>query len=220
MFSTCNSACVDTVTIPLTTQCDTYQRSEVPVRLIVATCDTDFPVGDYDDLVHATAFAALVTSNNISATFELTDFTWADPTTTTKQYKSRRSPASTITTGRQLTAKDYNATDTDATGTAFPYFDRDFYRNVIQNKAVKIRGYVTEQGRIYLFLDQNGQFMSYDVNFFTGWDIEVDGKSVEFKNYVLNFVADPLITIVTPYLDLQLADPTDSLNLAWMYQAN
>ena len=62
--------------------------------------------------------------------------------------------------------------------------------------------------------------MSYDVHFFTGWDIEVDGKSVEFKNYVLNFVADPLITIVTPYLDLQLADPTDSLNLAWMYQAN
>lgn len=220
MFSTCNAACVNSVVIPLTTQCDTYQRSEVPVRLLVATCDTDFPVGVYDDLVHATAFAALVATGNISATFELADFTWSDPTTTTKQYKPRRSPASTITNGRQLTAKDFNATDTDPAGAAFPYFDRDFYRNVVQNKAVRIRGYVTEQGRIYLFLDANGRFMDYDQNYFTGWDIEVDGKSVEYKNYVLNFVADPLITIVTPYIDLALADPTDSLNLAWMYQAN
>lgn len=219
MLSTCNDACVDTVIIPLTTQCDTYQRSEVPVRLIIATCDTDFPVGDYDDLVHATAFAALTATNNISATFELADFAWADPTTTTKQYKPRRSPASTITTGRQLTARDYNATDTDPAGAAAPYFDRTFYRTVVQNKAVKVRGFITEQGRIYLFLDQNGQFMSYDVNFFTGWDIEIDGKSVEFKNYVLNFVADPMIGQILPYLDLSLADPTDTLNLAWMYQA-
>lgn len=220
MFSTCNSVCVDTLTLPLTTQCDTYQRSEVPVRLLIATCDTDFPVGDYDDNVHATAFAALITSGNISATFELADFAWGDPTTTTKQYKSRRSPVSTITTGRQLTAKDFNATDTDPTGTAYPYWDRNFYKNVVQNKAVRIRGWVTEQGRIYLFLDKNGNFMSYDQHYFTGDDIEIDGQNVEFKNYIMNFAADPRINIITPYLDLPLADPTDALGLSWLYSAN
>jgi hypothetical protein len=220
MFSTCNTACVDSLVLTPTTQCDVYQRSEVPVRFILATCDTDFPSGAYDDLVHATAFEALITAGNVTATFELADFVWADPTFTQKQYKAIRSPKSDITTGRTLTAKDYNATDVDNVNAAFPYFDRDFYKNVVQNKAVKIRGYVTDQGRIYLFLDQNGNFMSYSLQAFTGWDGEVEGQSVEFKNYVLTFVADPMISIVTPYLDLKLADPTDTLGIAWLYLAN
>lgn len=218
MFSTCNNACVDALTLTETTQCLTYQRSEVPVRLIVATCDTDFPSGNYDDNAHAVAFAALITAGDVTATFELADFAWADPTTTQKQYRPRRSPAASITTGRQLTAKDFNAVDVDNTGAASPYFDRDFYKNVIQNKAVKIRGYVTDAGKIYLFLDQNGNFMSYDVNFFTGWDNDIDGLSVEFKNYIINFVADPMINVTTPYLDIPLAGA--QATLGWLYQAN
>lgn len=218
MFSTCNDACVDSLVLAPTTQCETYQRSEVPVRLILATCDTDFPEGVYTDIAHATAFKALITSGNITATFELTDFQWADPTTTQKQYRSRRSPMSTITTGRQLTAKDFNAVDVDNLAAPSPYFDRDFYKNVVQNKAVKIRGYVTESGRIYLFLDNKGQFMSYDINFFTGWDNDIDGKSVEFKNYILNFVGDPMINVVAPYLDIIEAGAEP--DLGWLFEAN
>lgn len=220
MFSTCSTACVDALTLAATTQCKVYPRSEVPVRLIIATCDTAFPTGTYDDLVLATAFEALISAGKISASFELADFQWGDPTTTTKQYRPRNNPATTITTGRQLTAKDYNATDVDNAGAASAYFDRDFYKNVIQNKAVKIRGLVTESGRIYPFLDKNGNFMSYDQHYFTGWDNDVDGQSVEYKNFVITFAADPFISVVTPYLDLKLADPTDSLGIAWLYQSN
>lgn len=218
MFSTCNDACVDALVIEQTTQCDTYQRSEVPVRLIIATCNTDFPVGTYDDNAHATAFAALITAQNVSATFELADFKWSDPTSTQKQYRSRRSPATTITTGRTLTAKDYNATDTDPAGAAFPYFDRDFYKNVIQNKAVRIRGYVTESGKVYLFLNKNGEFMTYDVHYFTSWDEDVEGLLVECKNFNINFVGDPMITVVTPYLDIIAAGA--QATLGWLYEAN
>jgi hypothetical protein len=217
MLSTCNNACVDTLILPQTTQCATYQRSEVPVKLILALCNVDFPAGQYDDPTLASAVEALFTAGSASATFELADFQWADPTTTTKQYLSRRNPPNMITTGRQMTAKDFNAVDVDPANAAFPYFDRDFYRDVVQNKAVKIRGYVTDSGRIYLFLDKNGNFMAYNVNYFIGWDNEVEGQSVEFKNYIITFVADPLSQIVTPYLDIPLSGNT---NLGWLYQAN
>lgn len=220
MFSTCNTACVDSTTLTPTSQCDTYQRSEVPVRLILATCDTDFPSGSYDDNALAVSFEALVSAGSVSATFELADFVWADPTFTQKQYKAIRSPKSEIVTGRTLTAKDYNATDVDYLAAASPYFDRDFYKNKARNKGVKIRGYITDQGRIYLFLDQNGAFMSYSLQSFIGWDGEVEGQSVEFKNWMINFVADPLAQMVTPYLDLKLADPGNALDLGWMYLAN
>lgn len=190
------------------------------MRLLLATCDTDFPTGTYDDLAHATAFAALITSAAVSATFELTDFAWGDPTTTKKQYKSRRSPATTITTGRQLTAKDFNAVDENAAGTPTPFHDRLFYVNTVQNKSVKIRGYVTDAGKVYLFLNSAGEFMSYDINFWTGWDQDVDGQSVEFKNYMIDFTADPLATMTTPYLDIPAADPTNTLDIFWLYIAN
>lgn len=218
MFSTCNSACVDTQTLTPTSQCKTYQRNEVPVRLLLALCTTNFPTGNYDDNVLATAIETLITNGEISASFELADFVWGEPTTTTKQYRPRRSPNKTIITGRQLTAKDFNATDEDYSGTAFPYFDRDFYKNVVQNKAVKIRGYVTAQGRIYLFLDMNGNFMDYDITWFIGWDNDVENSSIEFKNYNINFAGDPISNITTPYLDIPAANAVSQLG--WLYQAN
>lgn len=220
MLPTCNSACVDTFTLTTTDQCDIYQRSEIPVRLIVATCNTTFPTGAYDDIALATAFESLVGIGSISATFELADFSWSDPTTTTKQYRSRRSPAKTITTGRTLTARDYTATDVNAAGSATPYQDRLFFVNTLQNAAVKYRGWITADGRIYLFLNSNGEFMSYDVNHWYGQDVEVEGQVVEFKNMNINFTGDPTATMTTPYLDLLEADPTDTLGLAWMYRAN
>jgi hypothetical protein len=218
MLSTCNSACVGALTLTLTTQCDTYQRSEVPVRLIIATCDTAFPSGTYDDTLHAAAFEALITAGQISATFELTDFNWGDPTTTKKNFLSKARPAKTITVGRQLTAKDYTATDVDAAGAASPYEDRLFYKNVVQNKGAKVRGYVTESGRVYLFLDEKNEFCGYDINFWIGYDQEVEGKSIEFKNYMIEFVGDPLKNITTPYLDIIGAGAQSTLG--WLYQAN
>lgn len=216
MLSTCNSACVDTLTLPLTTQCDISTRTEVPVRLLIATCDTAFPTGDYDDNLHAAAIYALVTAGNISATFELANFEWSDPTTTQKSFLSRVRPSTTITTGRTLTARDYTATDVLADGSATPYQDRLFYKNVIQNKACKVRGYVTDAGKIYLFLDSKGEFMGYDINYWIGFDNEVDGQSIEFKNYQINFIGDPLRQITTPYLDIKLAGA--ETELGWLYQ--
>jgi hypothetical protein len=216
MLSTCNAACAGALSLTLTTQCDIYQRSEVPIRLIGARCDTAMPVGDYDDTLHATAVASLFDSFLMTATFELAEFAWSDPTTTTKNYFSRKRPARTKTTGRSLTARDFAATDTDAAGTASPYEDRLFYKNIIQNPAFKFRGYVTEQGRIYLFLNEQGEFMDYDINFWTGWDNDVDGQSVEFKNYALNFIGDPLKYATTPYLDI-IASGAQS-DLGWLYQ--
>lgn len=218
MLSTCNSACVDTLTLELTDQCDIYQRSEIPVRLIIAKCNTAFPEGVYTDSVHATAFAALITSGDISATFELTEFQWGDPATVEKAFLPRRSPTTTITTSRQLTAKDYNATDKSSAGASVPYADRLFYKNVIQDKACKIRGYVTDAGKIYLFLNANGEFTPYSINFWVGFDPEVEGQLIEFKNYMIKFVGDPLSEVTTPYLDIIAAGAESTLG--WLYKAN
>lgn len=216
MLSTCNSTCVGALSLSPTAQCDLYQRSEIPVRLIGATCDTAFPTGDYTDAAHATAFAALITANQVTATFELSDFAWGDPTTTKKSYLPRHYPAKTIITGRTLTAKDYNATDLDNAGAASVYEDRSFYKNVIQNKAFKFRGYVTESGKVYLFLNAAGEFMAYDISYFIGFDAEVEGQMVEYKNYQLDFVGDPLRQITTPYLDIRAAGAESTLG--WLYQ--
>jgi hypothetical protein len=153
----------------------------------------------------------------ISATFELAEFNWADPTTTKKNFLSKARPSKTITTGRTLTAKDYSAVDVDNAGASSPYFDRVFYKDIIQNKACKIRGYVTEGGTIYLFLNEKGEFCSYDINYWIGYDNEVDGQCVEFKNYAIDFVGDPLRQITTPYLDIIEAGAQASLG--WLYQA-
>lgn len=216
MLSTCNSACVGALTLTATTQCDVYQRSEIPVRLIGATCDTAFPTGTYTDNAHATAFAALITAAVVTATFELSDFQWSDPTTTSKRYMSLARPAKTITTGRTLTAKDYTATDKDSADATSRYEDRSFYKDIIQNKGFKFRGYVTDSGMVYLFLDSKGEFMSYDVNYFIGYDSDVEGQLVEYKNYVINFTGDPLRQITTPYLDIKAAGAESTLG--WLYQ--
>lgn len=216
MLSTCNSVCVNSLVLTSTTQCDIYQRSEIPVRLIAATCDTAFPSGTYTDAAHATAFAALIAAGAVTATFELTDFQWSDPTTTQKRYASIARPTKTIITGRTLTAKDYTATDYDNAGAASAYEDRLFYKNQIQAKGCKFRGYVTDAGRIYLFLDSKGEFMAYDINHWIGFDAEVEGQLVEYKNYQLTFVGDPLRQITTPYLDIKAAGAESTLG--WLYQ--
>jgi hypothetical protein len=218
MLSTCNSVCLGGLTLTQTTQCDLYNRSEIPVRLLIATCDTAFPIGLYTDSAHAAAVAALISAGVVSATFELSDFQWADPQTTKKNFLSKRVPPKTIITGRQLTAKDYNATDKDVNDAASPYEDRLFYKNIIQNKACKVRGYITDNGKIYLFLDSNSEFMGYDISYWIGYDQEVEGKLIEFKNYMIDFVGDPLRQITTPYLDIIAAGAQSSLG--WLYQAN
>lgn len=216
MFSTCNSACVGSLTLTKSDQCNVYQRSEVPVRLIGALCNTDFPTGDYDDAALATAFAALITAGEVTATYELADVAWADPTTATKQYRGRCRPPKVINVSRQLTGKDFNATDVDSAGAAEPYADRLFFENIVKNPAFAIRGYVTCDGKVYLFLNPNGTFMSYNAHFFTGYDTEIDGQNVEFKNYSITFMGDP-VAYTTPYLDIVAAgnDP----NLAWLFQS-
>lgn len=216
MLSTCNSTCIGAFSITKTDQCNVDQRSEVPVRLIIATCDTAFPSGTYTDSLHATAFAALITSGNIGATFELSDFQWSDPTTTQKNFLSKARPSKSIIISRELTAKDYTTTEVDNTGASSPYQDRLFYKDVLQNKACKVRGYVTEAGKIYLFLDAKGEFCSYDINFFIGFDGEVEGQSIEYKNLSIRFTGDPLRQITTPYLDIKAAGAESTLG--WLYQ--
>jgi hypothetical protein len=216
MLSTCDSACVNALVLSQQSQCDIGIRSEIPVRLLIANCDTAFPTGTYNDIALATALAALITANSVSATFELAEFQWSDPATTKKSYLSKRTPPKTITTGRTLTAKDYSATDVKSDGSSSPYEDRLFYKNIIQNKACKIRGYITDEGKIYLFLNSKGEFCSYDINYFIGYDHDVEGQSVEFKNYIIDFVGDPLRQITTPYLDIIAAGAQSTLG--WLYQ--
>jgi hypothetical protein len=214
MFSTCNSACVGEVLLTKTDQCDVYQRSEVPVRLLLSLCDFDFPTGDYDDNVLATAIEDAITAGRISVTPELSEVAWADPTTAQKNYRARCRPASTINVSRQLTGKDFNATDKVSAGTTSPYQDRLFFQNLVKNPAVAIRGYVTCDGKIYLFLNPNGTFASYTAHFFTGFDTEIDGQNVEFKNYVLTFNGDP-VNWTTPYLDI--IEATAESQLGWLF---
>ena len=214
MFSTCNSACVGEVLLTKTDQCDVYQRSEVPVRLLLSLCDFDFPTGDYDDNVLATAIEDAITAGRISVTPELSEVAWADPTTAQKNYRARWRPASTINVSRQLTGKDFNATDKVSAGTTSPYQDRLFFQNLVKNPAVAIRGYVTCDGKIYLFLNPNGTFASYTAHFFTGFDTEIDGQNVEFKNYVLTFNGDP-VNWTTPYLDI--IEATAESQLGWLF---
>lgn len=216
MFSTCSTACVGAVTLTKTDQCNVYQRSEVPVRFLLALCNFDFPTGNYDDSVLSDAVALAITNGNISATPELADVAWADPNTATKNYRARCRAPKTINVSRQLTGKDFNATDVDTTGAASPYEDRLFFENLVKNPAIAIRGYVTCDGKIYLFKNPNGTFMSYSAHFFTGQDTEIEGQNVEFKNYNITFYGDP-VTYTTPYLDIVAAgnDP----NLAWLFQS-
>lgn len=215
MFSTCNSSCVGMITLPSTDICDVYQRSEVPVRLILAKCDFDFPQGQYDSTTLATAFETAIANGDITATPELADLQWADPTSTTKQYKGTCRPPSTINVSRQLTGKDFNAFDVNSTGGAAVYNDRYFFKNIIKNKAVAIRGYVTCDGKVYLFLNSNGTFMQYSAQYFTGYDTEVDGQRVEFKNYSITFMGDP-VDWTLPYLDIVAAGSISSLG--WLFQ--
>ncbi len=214
MFSTCNTTCVGSVVISKTDQCDVYQRSEVPVRLILGLCDFDFPVGDYDDNALALLVETAITAGQIGVTPELSEVSWADPSTTTKNYRARCRPLKTINVSRQLTGKDFNATDVVSAGTATPYQDRLFFKNIVQNPAVAIRGYVTCDGKIYLFLNPNGTFASYTVHFFTGFDTEIEGQNVEFKNYVITFNGDP-VNWTTPYLDVIAAGAQSTLG--WLY---
>lgn len=214
MFATCNSNCVGAVTITKTDQCGPYQRSEVPVRLILGLCDFDFPQGAYDDAALATAFAAAITAGNIGATPELAELQWADPTTTTKKFGAPCRPASTLNVSRALTGKDFNAFDVNSAGTATPYEDRLFFENLVKNKAVAIRGYVTCDGKVYLFVNKNGTFMRYTAQFWTGYDTDVEGKAIEVKNYNLLFMGDP-VQWTTPYLDI--VEAGGMANLSWLF---
>lgn len=217
MLSTCNTACVGSAKLSKTDMCATYQRSEVPVRFLTANCDFDLPEGDYDSSALADAIVDAIADGKIGATPELANVEWADPTTTKKQFRSRCRPAKTINTGRTITARDYNAFDVVSAGTAMPYNDRIIYLDEIQAKSTRIIGYVTCDGKIYLFLNEQGGFMSYSAHFFTGFDNEVDGSTFEFKNYMIEFVGDPLKSLRTPYLDIVLAGAVD--DLGWLYNS-
>ena len=214
MFSTCSSACAGSVTLTKTDQCNVYQRNEVPVRLILGLCDFDFPTGAYDDTNLSSAIVTAIGAGNISATPELADVAWADPTTATFNYRARCRASKTINVSRQLTGRDFNATDVNSAGTATPYADRLFFKNLVKNPAVAIRGYVTCDGKIYLFLNPNGTFASYSAHFFTGYSTDIEGQNIEFKNYVITFNGDP-VDYTTPYLDI-VASGNDP-DLAWLY---
>lgn len=214
MFSTCNTACVDTSTLSKADICNVYQRNEVVVRLLTSKCDFDLPVGDYDSSALADAVTDAIADGKIGATMELANVEWADPTTATKQYRSRCRPASTINTGRVLNARDYNAYDVNAAGASTPYNDRIIYADEIQSPSTRVIGYVTCDGKIYLFLNDKGGFMSYSIHHFIGYDNEVDGQSIEFKNYVISFVGDPL-KLRTPYLDIVAAGAV--ADLGWLF---
>lgn len=215
MFSTCNSACVGSLTLTKTDQCDVFQRSEVPVRLLIAKCDFNFPEGDYDDNALATLIETAIDDGDISATPELAEMAWADPTTAQKKYKAGCRPPVTKNVSRVLTGKDFNATNVNSAGTAVPYEDRIFWQNIIQNKGTAIRGYVTCDGKIYLFLNKNGTFSKYSVHFFTGFDAEIEGESVEYKNYAITFMGDP-VNYTTPYLDI-IASEAEA-QLGWLME--
>lgn len=215
MFSTCNSLCVGALTLTKTDQCAVYQRSEVPVRLLIAKCDFAFPAGNYDDNALATLIETAITDGDISATPELAEMAWADPTTAQKLYRARCRQPKTVNVSRVLTGKDFNATDVTAAGSASLYQDRLFWKNIIQNKGTAIRGYVTCDGKIYLFLNSNGTFAQYSVHFFTGFDTEIEGENVEYKNYSITFTGDP-VNYTTPYLDI-IASSAEA-QLGWLME--
>ena len=215
MFSTCNSLCVGALTLTKTDQCAVYQRSEVPVRLLIAKCDFAFPEGDYDDNALATLIETAITDGDISATPELAEMAWADPTTAPKLYRARCRQPKIVNVSRVLTGKDFNATDVTSAGVATPYQDRLFWQNIVKNKGTAIRGYVTCDGKIYLFLNSNGTFAQYSVHFFTGFDTEIEGENVEYKNYAITFTGDP-VNYTTPYLDI-IASSAEA-QLGWLME--
>jgi hypothetical protein len=215
MFSTCNTACATNVVLTKTDQCKVYQRSEVPVRLILSLCDFDFPTGAYASEALAEAISDAIDDGKISATPELSDLVWADPSTANKNYRARCRPADTINVSRQLTGRDFNATDVTSAGLEVPYEDRIFWQYKVKNKAVKIRGYVTCDGKIYLFLNENGTFANYTVHLWTGFDTEIDGTNVEFKQYSITFNGDP-VNYTTPYLDIIAAGAESTLG--WLFE--
>lgn len=215
MFSTCNTTCVGEVLLTKTDQCAVYQRSEVPVRLLLGLCDFDFPSGEYDSDDLADAITAAITAGQISATPELSDLVWADPTTAQKNYRARCRVADTINVSRQLTGRDFNATDVNSAGTESLYEDRLFFKNLVQNKAVRVRGFVTCDGKIYLFLNSNGTFANYTAHFWTGYDTEIDGTNVEFKQYSITFNGDP-VNWTLPYLDIIAAGA--QTDLGWLFE--
>ena len=70
--------------------------------------------------------------------------------------------------------------------------------------------------KISLWLQNaNGTFMQYSVQFFTGFDTEVDGQRIEFKNYSITFMGDP-VDWKEPYLDIVAANGI--ANLGWIFQ--
>lgn len=218
MFGTCNTACVGAVTITNTDQCDVYERSECGIRLLYAKCDFDFPTGAYQDDTLALAVETAITNGDIGASFELAQFEWGEPTRVEKKYRAKCKRGKSITTGRDLNARSYVATDVDSAGAAAPFWDRTYFNSVENNQAVEVRGFVTCNGLIYLFLDADGSFISNVMDTYVGYDDEVEGRCDEFKSYTVKFSKDPLQSRTLPYLDIPA---TASLpNLSWLFEGN
>lgn len=209
MFSTCLNQCGSVINAPSGVICESEQRSEVPVRFIYAKCDFTFPAGVFDTPVLASAFLSAIGALNVGVTPMLADVKWEDPVTQTQRYNPICFPPSTIVTQRVLTAKDYNTFNVDSMGSSAPFHDRELYK-LFQNKALALRGYITCDGKIYLFLNKNGTFCRYTAHYFTGYDANIDGKLIEYKNYQITFDSDPVIWD-TPYLDIVASNSMSTL---------
>lgn len=218
MFGTCKTACVSAVTITNTDQCNVYERSECGIRLLYAKCDFDFPTGVYTDNALAVAIEDAITAGDIGASFELANFEWTEPTRVDKKYRAKCKRPKSITTGRDLSARSYVATDEDSAAVSSPFWDREYFVNVENNPGVAVRGFVTCSGLIYLFLNEDGEFMDNVLDTFVGYDDEVEGQCVEYKQYTVKFSGDPLSSRILPYLSIPLSGA--QATLGWLSEGN
>lgn len=213
MFNTCDSACQTGPILTKLALCEQTERSKCPAKLLLADCSFSFPTGTPAAI--ATALDAAVTAGLLTATPLLGQVAWGEPTTTTKKTIDCK-PAKVITTGRELTARDYAAINVNPTTQASqPYFDYDFYKNQVSNGKIAVRGYTTCDGEIRLFLDENGNFMSNTLNVYLADDTDVENQCIEYKNISLTFVGDPR-KFNAPYLDIQGAGA--NATLGWLYK--
>ena len=218
MLSTCKTGCNPAVTITKTDHCKVYERSENGVRLLYAKCDFDFPSGAYDDNTLAVAIATAITNGDIGASFELSEFEWGDATRTEKKFRNKKKRSKSVITGRDLTARTYVATDFDEAGTADAFWDRKFYKGVENNIATEVRGYVTAEGEINLFLNEEGEFIDAVLETEVKFDGDLDTDTIEYKEYRVKLSDDPLQYRVLPYLDIKAASAVATLG--WLFEGN
>lgn len=197
----CTDNCViglDAVQLP--DNCgDVVKRNEVKSKLLAFRCDVALPTGTGNAI--ADAIEAMINAKTLAWTGKLRAFDFADPETTDIT-DADCLPSYPQVTGRVLSFEDLNTYEVDDAGGASPYYDRDFWANLVQNRKWNW-AFTTCDGQLYpLLLPDGTNWMTGILTAFRTDDKAVANQRLEMKKGHVKFLGDPLAIFPKPLINL------------------